>query len=72
MKINCVSCGHKLDLDDAYDDYAGQVKCFACGALLEIQLEAGKPKSIKQARPRVDQAGVKDGAPAGRGGLSYA
>jgi len=72
MKINCVSCGHKVDLDDAYDDYAGQIKCFACGAMLEIKLEAGKPKSIKRARPQVDQAGVKGGAPDGRRGLSYA
>ncbi len=72
MKINCVSCGHKVDLDDAYDDYAGQIKCFACGAMLEIKLEAGKPKSIKLARPHVDQVGVEGGAPVGRGGLSYA
>lgn len=72
MKINCVSCGHKVDLDDAYDDYAGQIKCFACGAMLEIKIEAGKPKSIKQARPQVDQSGVKAGAPVGPGGLSYA
>jgi len=72
MKINCISCGHKVDLDEAYEDYAGQIKCFACGALLEIKLEAGKPKAIKLARPQADQGGVKGGAPAGRGELSYA
>ncbi len=72
MKLNCLSCGHNVHLDDAYDDYAGQIKCFACGAMLEIKLEAGKPKSIKLARPRVDHAGMKGGAPVGRGGLSYA
>jgi DNA-directed RNA polymerase subunit N (RpoN/RPB10) len=72
MKINCLSCGHKVDLDDAYDDYAGQIKCFACGAMLEIKLEAGKPKSIKLARPQVDQAGMEVGAPDRRRGLSYA
>ena len=63
MKINCVSCGFKVDLDDAYDDYAGQIKCFACGATLEITIEAGKPKSVTLARPQVDQVGVNDGAP---------
>ncbi len=49
MKINCLSCGHKVDLDDMYDDYAGQVKCFACGAILEIKIEEGKLKSVKLA-----------------------
>lgn len=31
MKINCLSCGFKVDLDeDAYADYEGQVKCYTC------------------------------------------
>jgi len=47
MKINCVSCGHKLDLDDVYDDFEGQVKCFACTALLEIKTEEGRLKSVR-------------------------
>ena len=72
MKINCVSCGFKVDLDDMYEDYAGQIKCFACGATLEIMIEAGKPKSIKLARPQLEQVGVEGGAPVGRGGLSHA
>ena len=46
MKVNCLSCGHKVDLDEVYDDYNGQVKCFACGALLEIQTHLGQLKSI--------------------------
>ncbi|MDP2896852.1 MAG: hypothetical protein Q8Q12_09885 [bacterium] len=50
MKINCLSCGHKVDLDHVYDDYAGQVKCFACGALLEIRTEGGHLKSVGLAR----------------------
>jgi len=72
MKINCVSCGHKVDLDDAYDDYAGQIKCFACGAMLEIKIEAGKPKSIKLAWTQVEHAGVESGAPVRQTGLNYA
>ena len=47
MKINCLSCGHKLDLADAYDEYEGQVKCFACGAILEIKTEQGNLKAVK-------------------------
>ena len=47
MRINCVSCGHKVDLDDVYDDYEGQVKCFVCSSLLEIKTEGGNLKSVK-------------------------
>jgi len=46
MKVNCLSCGHKVDLDEVYDDYKGQVKCFACRALLEIKTHLGQLKSI--------------------------
>lgn len=48
MKINCLSCGHKVELDDAYDDFEGQVKCL-CGAMLEIRTVEGKLKAIKVA-----------------------
>ncbi|MDP2703069.1 MAG: hypothetical protein Q8P98_13470 [Candidatus Rokubacteria bacterium] len=46
MRINCLSCGHKLDLGDAYDDYAGQVKCLVCGAMLEIRTEGGNVRAV--------------------------
>ncbi len=49
MKINCLSCGHKVDLDAVYDNYEGQVKCFACGALLEIKTENGHLKAVRLA-----------------------
>jgi DNA-directed RNA polymerase subunit RPC12/RpoP len=58
MKINCLSCGHKVELDDAYDDYAGQIKCLACHAIMEIENKEGKLKSAKLAwsvaRPAVE------------------
>ena len=47
MKINCILCGHKFDLDDTYDDYEGDVKCWVCGGILEIKLQEGKLKSLK-------------------------
>ena len=47
MKINCISCGHKVDLDDdCYEDYAGLIKCFACGKLLEINCKDGKLQQL--------------------------
>jgi DNA-directed RNA polymerase subunit N (RpoN/RPB10) len=46
MKINCLSCGYKVDLSDAYDDYEGQVKCFACGGILEIKTQEGNVRAV--------------------------
>jgi hypothetical protein len=48
MRINCLGCGFKLDLDEAYDDYDGPVKCFTCEAILEIRTEQGRIKAVKQ------------------------
>jgi ribosomal protein S27E len=60
MKINCLSCGHKVDLDDAYDNYEGQVKCLACGAILEIKTQDGSLKAVKFVklvpRPSLEEA----------------
>jgi hypothetical protein len=36
-----------VDLDDAYEDYEGKIKCFACGAVLEIRAQEGKLKSVE-------------------------
>jgi ribosomal protein S27E len=49
MKVNCLSCGHSLDLRDAYDDYQGQVRCFICGNLLVIHTQDGQVKSVQLA-----------------------
>lgn len=47
MKINCISCGFTIHLDDAYEDYEGQIKCFTCQALLDVKIEEDKLKSVK-------------------------
>lgn len=49
MKINCLSCGFKVDLDDMYSDYAGQIKCYACGALMQIETRGEKLVSVSRA-----------------------
>jgi len=46
MKLNCLSCGHSVDLRGDYSDYNGQVKCFVCGALLTIRTEDGLIKNV--------------------------
>ena len=46
MQINCLGCGCKVDLAGAYDDYVGQIKCFACGAIMEIATQAGNIRAV--------------------------
>jgi hypothetical protein len=46
MKLNCLSCGHTVDLHNDYNDYNGQVKCFVCAALLTVRTEDGAVKSV--------------------------
>jgi len=48
IKVNCLCCGHNVDLDEGtYADYQGQIKCFACGAILEVKTEEGTLNSVK-------------------------
>ncbi len=47
MRVNCLSCGHKVDLDEAYDDYHGPVKCLPCGAILDIEAQEGKLRLVR-------------------------
>jgi len=52
MKINCLSCDHKVDLDQVCDDYEGAVRCFACDATLHIRTEQGRLKSVDLVKGR--------------------
>ncbi|MBU1260425.1 MAG: hypothetical protein KKI18_03550 [Planctomycetes bacterium] len=45
MRINCLSCGYTIDMDNAYGDYDGQIKCVICKAVLNIKTEEGELKS---------------------------
>jgi hypothetical protein len=60
MKINCLGCGYKVDLADGYDDYVGQIKCFACGAIMEIATQKGSVRAVRSLTevplPSVDEA----------------
>ena len=50
MKINCLSCGHTVDIDDTYEDYEGEIKCFVCGGILHIRTVEGQVRSVKLGR----------------------
>ena len=47
MEINCIGCGFKVDLAGSYDDYIGQIKCFACGAIMEIATQQGEVRAVR-------------------------
>jgi DNA-directed RNA polymerase subunit RPC12/RpoP len=51
MKLNCLSCGHSVDLRDSYDDYEGPVRCYVCGALLLIRSKDGGLRSVERVSP---------------------
>lgn len=47
MKLKCLGCGHNVDLDDGvYGQYQGEIKCFACGTMLDVKIEDGNLKSV--------------------------
>ena len=50
MRINCLSCGFKVELDDAYDDFEGPIKCL-CGAMLEIRTKRACSRVSRLAEP---------------------
>jgi hypothetical protein len=58
MNINCLSCGHKFDLGDAYDDFEGQVKCYVCGNTMKIRTLEGSVKSARVIEEAAHTAGL--------------
>ena len=59
MKVNCLSCGFALNLEDeTYGDYHGEVKCYACDGMLLVEIENDQVKSVKllgaQSHPLLD------------------
>ena len=42
MKIDCLLCGNEINLDhDVFEEYAGPIKCFFCGGMMEIRTVQG-------------------------------
>lgn len=47
MKVNCISCGNDITLDHMiFHDYDGSIKCFCCGAMMEVKVTGGFLYSI--------------------------
>ena len=50
MRVICLTCGHKVEVDSSYSDYEGQVKCLVCSSLLQIKAEEGSIKSVSMVK----------------------
>jgi len=63
MRAICLSCGHKIEMDRAYDDYEGEIKCVVCGSILTVRTEEGKFKSVSLVKAEPYHSPSNDGAP---------
>lgn len=47
MKITCICCAGEVNLDHkVFENYDGPVKCFRCGAIMDVRTEAGTVCSL--------------------------
>ena len=47
MKITCVCCAREINLDHkVFENYAGPIKCFRCGSLMQVRTEEGSVSSL--------------------------
>ena len=47
MKVDCISCGYEVNLEySGFEDYTGPIKCFCCGAMMEIKIADGFVYSV--------------------------
>ncbi|MDQ7782299.1 MAG: hypothetical protein RDU20_05455 [Desulfomonilaceae bacterium] len=65
MKVICISCGHSLPLDKTYEDFEGLIRCYVCGALMEIKMSDGKLRGLNlpasSCEPRAETEHVNEG-----------
>lgn len=46
IKVNCLECGHPMDLSESYEDYEGEVRCWGCRTVMKVALREGKLQSM--------------------------
>jgi len=47
MRVDCVSCGYAVNLDHkVFDDYSGPIRCYCCGAMMEMKTEQGRMRYL--------------------------
>ncbi len=72
MKINCLSCGHAIGLDDmVYSDYSGLIRCYACRAMLNLTITDGRINRMQWHAPEaVATVSPTEAAPLSNSGKS--
>jgi ribosomal protein S27E len=56
MRVDCVSCGYEINLDHkVFDDYSGPIKCYSCGAMMEVKTTRGALCSLMPLESRALQ-----------------
>jgi len=62
IKVNCLACGHPMELGDAYEDYEGEIRCWGCRGVLEVTLHEGKLQSMRLSTltPQPIEAGMPE------------
>jgi ribosomal protein S27E len=47
MKMPCIGCSREVNLDHViFQNYEGPVKCFSCGAMMEVRTTEGMVHSV--------------------------
>jgi len=47
MKMTCIVCGREVNLDHViFENYQGPVKCFSCGAMMEVKTGQGMVATV--------------------------
>lgn len=47
MRVNCLGCGHMINLGHDYANYKGPVRCNVCRTISFIEAENGKIKTMR-------------------------
>jgi len=47
MNVTCIACSSDVNLDHVvFENYEGPVKCFSCGAMMEVRTVGGVLNSV--------------------------
>lgn len=51
MNVNCIQCGHAIDLGESYETFDGPVRCYVCRGLMELKTDKGKVRTVRLITP---------------------
>jgi hypothetical protein len=48
FRLRCLGCGHRIELDETYQDYDGPLRCWTCEALFVVVLCEGRLRGMRR------------------------